>query len=143
MFGLRPPFVHFGATSLIPHCVGPSARWRTVVEVGSSSAPGVLALVRVMLSRTVITYSTPSAPPAGTSQFHRMGDLYAMTIWPISTRVNSPSNDDEQLLEEIELTKEPGAVITPEVICGSSSLKSAHSEDSDTPIRRTRFGIGN
>jgi hypothetical protein len=26
MFGLRPPFVHFVATSLIPHCVGPSAR---------------------------------------------------------------------------------------------------------------------
>ena len=23
MFGLRPPFVHFVATSLIPHCVGP------------------------------------------------------------------------------------------------------------------------
>jgi len=55
MFGLRPPFVHFVATSLIPHCVGSSARSRTVVEVESSSAPGVLALVRVMLSRTVIT----------------------------------------------------------------------------------------
>jgi hypothetical protein len=50
-----PPFVHFVATSLIPHCVGPSARSRTVVEVGSSSAPGVLALTRVMLSRAVIT----------------------------------------------------------------------------------------
>ena len=41
MFGLRPPFVHFVATSLIPHCVGSSARSRTVVEVESSSAPGV------------------------------------------------------------------------------------------------------
>jgi len=29
-----------------------------------------------------------------------------MTIWPISTRVNSTSNDDEQLLDEIELVKE-------------------------------------
>ena len=29
-----------------------------------------------------------------------------MTIWPISTRVNSISNDDEQLLDEIELAKE-------------------------------------
>jgi putative SOS response-associated peptidase YedK len=28
-----------------------------------------------------------------------------MTIWPISTRVNSPSNDDEHLLNEIELPK--------------------------------------
>src|SRR6266498_2193545 len=55
MFGLRPPFVHFVATSLIPHCVGPSARSRIVAEVGSSSTLGVLALVRVMLSRTVIT----------------------------------------------------------------------------------------
>jgi hypothetical protein len=40
MFDLRPPFVHFVATSLIPHCVGPSARSHTVVEVGSSSTPG-------------------------------------------------------------------------------------------------------
>jgi len=38
------PSCPFVATSLIPHCVGPSARSRTVVEVGSSSAPGVLAL---------------------------------------------------------------------------------------------------
>lgn len=28
-------------------------------------------------------------------------------------------------------------------ICGSSSAESAHSEDSDTPMRRTRFGMGN
>jgi putative SOS response-associated peptidase YedK len=37
-----------------------------------------------------------------------------MAIWPISTRVNSPSNDDEQLLEEIELAQAPVAVIAPE-----------------------------
>jgi hypothetical protein len=42
------------------------------MEVGYSSAPGVLAPVRFMLSRTVITYSTPSAPPASTSRFHRI-----------------------------------------------------------------------
>jgi CO/xanthine dehydrogenase Mo-binding subunit len=32
MFGLHPPFVHFVATSLIPHCVGPSERARYVGE---------------------------------------------------------------------------------------------------------------
>jgi putative SOS response-associated peptidase YedK len=37
-----------------------------------------------------------------------------MAIWPISTRVNSPSNDDEHLLEEIELAQALGAVIAPE-----------------------------
>ena len=37
-----------------------------------------------------------------------------MAIWPISTRVNSPSNDDEHLLEEIELAEGQAAVITPE-----------------------------
>ena len=37
-----------------------------------------------------------------------------MAIWPISARVNSPSNDDEQLLEEIKLAKAPAAVIAPE-----------------------------
>ena len=40
--------------------------------------------------------------------------LELMAIWPISTRVNSPSNDDEQLLEENELAKAPVAVIAPE-----------------------------
>lgn len=29
-----------------------------------------------------------------------------MAIWPISTRVNFPANDNEHLLDEIELTKE-------------------------------------
>ena len=37
-----------------------------------------------------------------------------MAIWPISTRVNSPSNDDEHLLEEIELANGPASVTTPE-----------------------------
>ena len=32
-----------------------------------------------------------------------------MVIWPISTRVNSPSNEDEHLLDEIELAKEQRA----------------------------------
>ena len=43
-----------------------------------------------------------------------------MAIWPISTRVNSPSNDDEHLLDEIELAKEGG--LAPHKIasdCGS------------------------
>src|SRR5262249_1040265 len=55
IFGLRPPFVPFPGDIAYPAFFGPSARSRTVVEGGSSSAPGVLALVRVMLSRTVIT----------------------------------------------------------------------------------------
>ena len=82
MFSLHPPFVHFGATSLILTVSGRGSR--TVVEIGSSSAPGGLSLVRAMLSRTVITYSTPSAPAAGTSQFHRMalcGSAEATRRW--------------------------------------------------------------
>ena len=38
-----------------------------------------------------------------------------MAMWPISRRVNSPSNDDEHLLEEIAVAKGPGAVITPKL----------------------------
>jgi hypothetical protein len=37
-----------------------------------------------------------------------------MAIWPISIRVNSLSNDDGHLLEEIALAKGPAAVTTPE-----------------------------
>ena len=44
----------------------PPWRW------GSPPPPGVLARVRVMLSRSVITYSTPSAPLAGASRLRRM-----------------------------------------------------------------------
>jgi putative SOS response-associated peptidase YedK len=32
-----------------------------------------------------------------------------MAIWPISTRVNSPSNDDEHLLDEIAIAGTPSA----------------------------------
>ena len=35
------------------------------------STPGVLAPVRVIVSRSILTYSTPSAPLAGTSGLHR------------------------------------------------------------------------
>ena len=35
------------------------------------STPGALAPVRVILSRSIITYSAPSAPLAGTARFHR------------------------------------------------------------------------
>jgi hypothetical protein len=36
------------------------------------STPGALAPVRVILSRSIITYSAPSAPLAGTSRLHRL-----------------------------------------------------------------------
>jgi hypothetical protein len=55
MFGLCPPFAHVVVTSVIPHCVEPQTRLRTAMEGYYSSTPGVLARVRVMLSRTVIT----------------------------------------------------------------------------------------
>src|SRR6516162_10941908 len=41
-------------------------RWNT------PPTPGALARVRVVVSRSVITYSAPSAPLAGTSRLHRL-----------------------------------------------------------------------
>src|SRR6266852_1847605 len=70
--GLHPPFVHLVVTTVVPHYVGPQTRLRTALEDHYSSAPGALAQVRVIVSRTVITYSAPSVPLAGTSRFHRM-----------------------------------------------------------------------
>ena len=43
----------------------------------SRFTPGALVPVRVMLSRSIFTYSAPSAPLASTSRFHRHG-LYGM-----------------------------------------------------------------
>ena len=44
----------------------------TAMEGGSPSAPGVLAPVQVILSWSIITYSTPSVPLAGTSRLHHL-----------------------------------------------------------------------
>jgi hypothetical protein len=41
------------------------------VRAVNCSTPGVLAPVRVIVSRSIITYSTPSAPLAGTARLHR------------------------------------------------------------------------
>src|SRR3974390_1621459 len=41
-------------------------RWNT------PPTPGALARVRVVVPRSVITYSAPSAPLAGTSRLHRL-----------------------------------------------------------------------
>jgi len=68
---LPPLFVHLGVIAVIPHCVGPQTRLRTAMEGYYSSTPGVLARVRVIVSRSVITYATPSVPLVGTPRFHR------------------------------------------------------------------------
>jgi hypothetical protein len=69
---LHPPFVRLVVSTVVPLCVGPPTRLRTAVEGYYASAPGALAQVRVIVSRTVITYSAPSVPLAGTSRFHRI-----------------------------------------------------------------------
>src|SRR6202140_1388544 len=69
---LHPPFARLVVSTVVPLCVGPPTRLRTAVEGHYSSAPGALAQVRVIVSRTVITYSAPSVPLAGTSRLHRM-----------------------------------------------------------------------
>jgi hypothetical protein len=53
--GLHPPFVRLVVEAIIPHCVGPQTRLRTAMEGYYSSAPGVLARIRVIVSRSVIT----------------------------------------------------------------------------------------
>src|SRR5260370_27598055 len=68
---LPPLFVHLGVIAVIPHCVGPQTRLRTAMEGYYSSTPGVLARVRVIVSRSVITYATPSVPLMRTPRFHR------------------------------------------------------------------------
>ena len=54
-----------------------------------SSAPGALAQVRVIVSRTVITYSAPSVPLAGTSRFHRMA-AYTRDAFAVPERLSDP-----------------------------------------------------
>src|SRR3954462_11208332 len=69
--GLPSPFVHRRVGAVAPYCAGPLTGRCTAMEGGSPSAPGALARVRVMLSRSVRAYPAPSAPPAGPSRLHR------------------------------------------------------------------------
>jgi hypothetical protein len=79
LYGLHPPFVHPAACSatssfkveergaLVHHRSSGHCRF----------APGALAPVRVIVSRSIITYAAPCAPLAGTFRLHRHG-LYEM-----------------------------------------------------------------
>src|SRR5246127_5777114 len=49
------------------HSLDCAPPWRDITP----PPPGVLARVRVIVSRSVITYATPSVPLVGTSRFHR------------------------------------------------------------------------
>src|SRR3954468_4509515 len=52
--GLPSPFVHLRVGAVAPYCAGPPTGRCTAMEGGSPSAPGALARVRVMLSRSVL-----------------------------------------------------------------------------------------
>jgi hypothetical protein len=69
---LHPPFVRLVVSTGCPALCRATDSIAIAVEGYYSSAPGALAQVRVIVSRTVITYSAPSVPLAGTSRFHRM-----------------------------------------------------------------------
>ena len=68
--GLPPPFVHFVATWL-PRTEPGRGSIVHHHEAEYSATLEVLAPVWVMLSRSIITYSTSCAPLAGTSPLHR------------------------------------------------------------------------
>src|ERR1700732_4451142 len=69
---LQPPFVHLVLATVVRSESGLRTRSCTAMRWITPPTPGALAQVRVVLSRSVITYSPPSAPLAGTSRFHRM-----------------------------------------------------------------------
>ena len=53
-------------------CVRDDALMSTSARTVSRSTPGALAPVRVLLSRSILTYPAPSAPLAGTPGLHRL-----------------------------------------------------------------------
>jgi len=59
------------------------------------STPGVLAPVRVILSRSINTYSTPSAPLAGTSRLHRLAAYTRCLRCAYSHRSRRPTTGSE------------------------------------------------
>ena len=70
--GLHPSFAPIAFKPAPPRSVsGQLCACAPPFERSSRSTPGVLVPARVILSRSIITYSTPSAPLAGTSRFRR------------------------------------------------------------------------
>jgi hypothetical protein len=69
--GLSSPFVHLVANIGYPVLSRAAGSIVHHHEAEYSATPEVLAPVRVVLSRSIITYSTSSAPLTGTSQLHR------------------------------------------------------------------------
>jgi hypothetical protein len=69
--GLSSPFVYLVANIGYPVLSRAAGSIVHHHEAEYSATPEVLAPVRVVLSRSIITYSTSSAPLAGTSQLHR------------------------------------------------------------------------
>jgi hypothetical protein len=56
-----------------PFCAGARVALEHLRESGACrSTPGALAPVRVLLSRSIATYSAPSAPLVGTARFRRL-----------------------------------------------------------------------
>src|SRR6516164_9685552 len=64
-------------------------RWNT------PPTPGALARVRVVVSRSVITYSAPSAPLAGISRLHRLAAYTRCLRCAYSHRPRRPTTGSE------------------------------------------------
>ena len=70
--GLRPSFVSSVASILLALCRGSWLSATPPCERFYRPTPGALAPVRVIVSRSIITYSAPSAPLASTSRLRRI-----------------------------------------------------------------------
>jgi hypothetical protein len=123
---LHPPFVRLVVSTVVPLGVGSPPRLRTAVEGHYSSAPGTLAQVRVIVSRTVITYSAPSVPLAGTSRFHRMA-AYTRCLRCAGAPKRPPSGSG------LSLPFRPD--MPPSLTPGSSIVVSVQNTDVDIGLR--------
>ena len=84
---LHPSFVPAAFKPVHPRTVsGQLCAWPPPFEQTCCSTPGALAPVRVMLSRSILTYSAPSAPLAGTSRLRRLAAYTRCHCWAHSHR---------------------------------------------------------
>ena len=105
----------------------------TSVRAVYRSTPGALAPVRVMLSRSIFTYSAPSAPLAGTSRLHRLAAYTRCPRCAYSHRPRRPTTGSMLSLGFL-LDMPPSA--TP----GSPSAASAQFFADDASLRRQFTG---
>jgi hypothetical protein len=128
---LHPPFVHFVVATVVRSELGLRTRSCTAMRWNTTPTPGALARVRVVVSRSVITQSAPSAPLAaachGMFRGHRRARIRFISPIPAPPTMRSMSCRSEILLSIAACVRIPRSGFATAVTACSKLTRQARS----------------